>query len=353
MTKHPYADLDSYHFWSKSISKITADNVDPVVSAPFTLSQSDKIVTAGSCFAQHLAKRLEESGYNYYVTENLPEILSDLPKNEFGYRTYSARYGNIYTARQLLQLFDRAYGLFIPEQEFWNTKGYFVDPWRPAVEANGYKTLSELRFDRQYHLSSVRKAFEEADLFIFTLGLTEAWIDTRDGAVYPVAPGVIDGAFNPELHKFHNFSVTEVLSDMKTFLDKLWAINKNVKVLLTVSPVPLAATYENKQVMVATTYSKSVLRVVAEELSNQFENVTYFPSYEIITGSFNDGRYFAKNKRDVVEEGVDHVMRVFRKHFLSDAASTPIEKDKPLANKSFSERVTQLECEESLLDLDP
>jgi len=43
--------------------------VDPVVLAKFKISKSDKVVTAGSCFAQHIARHLKASGFNFYVTE--------------------------------------------------------------------------------------------------------------------------------------------------------------------------------------------------------------------------------------------------------------------------------------------
>ena len=61
--------------------------------------------------------------------------------------------------------------------------------------------------------------------------------------------------------------------------------------ILTVSPVPLVATAAGKHVLVATTYSKSVLRVACEEVCQKAADVMYFPSYEIITGNYNRGSY--------------------------------------------------------------
>ena len=39
--------------------------------------------------------------------------------------------------------------------------------------------------------------FEQSEIFIFTLGLTEAWRSKKDGAVFPLAPGVSAGSFDP------------------------------------------------------------------------------------------------------------------------------------------------------------
>jgi len=88
-------------------------------------------------------------------------------------------------------------------------------------------------------------------------------------------------------------------------------------VLLTVSPVPLIATYEPTHVLTATTYSKSVLRVAAGTLARELDWVDYFPSFEIITGSFNGGAYYQDDAREVTDAGVAHVMRCFARHYLA------------------------------------
>ena len=69
--------------------------------------------------------------------------------------------------------------------------------------------------------------------------------------------------------------------------------------------------------LVATSYSKAVLRVACEIVSSARDNVAYFPSYEIVTGPFARGSYFAEDLRSVTEEGVSHVMRMFFK-YLAD-----------------------------------
>jgi hypothetical protein len=89
-----------------------------------------------------------------------------------------------------------------------------------------------------------------------------------------------------------------------------------VRVLLTVSPVPLVATYEDRHVVVSTTYSKSVLRVAADEVTRQRDFVDYFPSYEIITSSATGRSYYAPDLRDVDDAGVQHVMRCFTRHYV-------------------------------------
>ena len=94
-------------------------------------------------------------------------------------------------------------------------------------------------------------------------------------------------------------------------------VNPSAKVILTVSPVPLAATALDQHVLVSTTYSKSALRVACDELCSRFRHVAYFPSYEIVTGSYTRGGYFGRDLRSIVEDGVEHVMRLFFQHATS------------------------------------
>ena len=174
---------------------------------------------------------------------------------------------------------------------------------------------------RATHLGSVREMFRECDWLVFTLGLTEAWRSKLDGAIYPVAPGVAGGAFDPERHEFVNYTAGQVSSALTDFVERMKSVNPRAKVLLTVSPVPLIATHENRHVWVSTTFSKAALRVAADEAERKFDNVIYFPSYEIITSPATEGRYFHDDLREVREAGVDHVMRVFSRHFLGNGVA--------------------------------
>ncbi|GEL44555.1 hypothetical protein MEX01_51460 [Methylorubrum extorquens] len=198
--------------------------------------------------------------------------------------------------------------------------------------------------------------FTSLDVFVFTLGLTEAWHDPSDGAVVPIAPGVVGIDDEAERYEFLNFTSTEVQADLEEFVSLLSSVNQSCKVILTVSPVPLVATYEKRHVLTATTYSKSVLRVAADECAQRQNNVIYFPSYEIITGSYARGNYFAEDLRSVTDEGVKHVMSVFMRHF-SEQGEIPRQMHDSTMGLSSSASIDlelaagrEIVCEEELLD---
>ena len=106
--KNPYTGKPAHQFWRQSVSGRGPEQIDPVIRVPFGISRTDQVATAGSCFAQHIASHLRDTGFGYFVPEDHPAFPFSEDEN---YGTFSARYGNVYTVRQLWQLFQRAYGL--------------------------------------------------------------------------------------------------------------------------------------------------------------------------------------------------------------------------------------------------
>jgi len=355
---HPYSGLPDHQFWRRAVAAKAPGALDPVVSGAFSISPQDKVVTAGSCFAQHIGRALKAHGFNYYIPESPPADMPEDVAKAANHGIFSARYGNIYTARQLVQLFDRAYGRFTPADDYWaRPDGRLADPFRPQIEPDGYADAAALHAGRESHLSAVRQVFEQSDVFVFTLGLTESWRSTVDGAVFPLAPGVAAGTMDEDRYEFVNFTAREVERDIDRFILRLHAVNPKARVILTVSPVPLMATYENRHVLVSTTYSKSVLRTAADMAARRWRHVCYFPSYEIITAHSHGESYFEDDLRNVKADGVEHVMRLFLKHYASPdntGTDTPAEDEESKAYEAeLMARRTEaaaLLCDEELLD---
>ncbi|SMF99505.1 GSCFA domain-containing protein [Burkholderia singularis] len=356
---NPYKHLPAHQFWRKAVANTEMHAFDPVVAPKFTISAQQKVGTAGSCFAQHISRRLAGIGFNYFVPESGADF-SESERKRLGYGVFSARFGNLYTVRQLLQLFEESMGRRTKTETVWRRPdGRYVDAFRPAVTPEGYGSPDAVLAARAEHLPHVRKMFTEMDVFVFTLGLTESWSNRAHGEVFPLAPGVAGGAYDEAAYRFTNLTVFDVMSDLRSFLLQLKQVNPRVNVLLTVSPVPLIATYENQNVLVATTYSKSVLRVAAQTACNEFDWVDYFPSYEIITGHYNAGRYYESDLREVNNLGVSHAMRCFLKHYTTSGARPAAEfaqavqpalPDAPLDDAHAAPSIGSVICDEELIE---
>ena len=309
-------------------------------------------MTMGSCFAQHIARHLVGLGLNHFIVEPPPAAVAPDEARRRNYGIFSARYGNIYTVRQALQLFERAFGLFSPEDDVWEVEGGYVDAFRPTIEPQPFSSPDAVRKAAAAHLGLVRQMFTEADWLIFTLGLTEAWRASGDGAVYPTAPGVAAGTFDPARYEFANFTLDTMKRDFSRFLGAVRKLNPSLRFILTVSPVPLIATYENRHVLCSSTYSKAALRVLADEMERAHRGVIYFPSYEIITSNAAGNAYFEDDLRSVREVGVRHVLRVFRKHFVAPGRVEP-ETGRPLSSDGGTPTPSQPEaviCDEELIE---
>jgi hypothetical protein len=344
---NPYNALADFHFWRRSIERLPMEQVDPIVRVRFKLKREERIATAGSCFAQHISQTLRLRGFNFLMTETDGHAEPATGPHFRNPGVFSARYGNLYTTRQLLQLFDRAYGNFVPREIAWKVAGdRYVDPFRPHIEPGGFATVGQVQTARERHLAAVRSMFENLDVFIFTLGLTEAWRNRVDGAVYPIAPGVVGSNLEADIHEFVNFDMAEVVCDMQSFIERIRGVNRSAKLILTVSPVPLIATYESSHVLVATTYSKSVLRVAAQEIFREDALTDYFPSFEIITGNHSRGAYFEKDLRSINALGVRRVMSLFLKHYAAEA------QDPTLHDEVMREHgeLGQVICDEEAID---
>lgn len=94
----------------------------------------------------------------------------------------------------------------------------------------------------------------------------------------------------------------------------------------------------------STTYSKSVLRVVAEQVMRRHDWVDYFPSYEIITGSYAGGLYYEDDFREVNNLGVAHAMRCFLRNYTEGGARQDAD-----AAHIAAARTTTIICDEEAI----
>lgn len=350
---HPYEDLPSRALWRTGVADAGGLPSDSWCRAKWLIRRDTAIATAGSCFAQHLGRRLKREGFAVLDVEPAPDLLPAARHEEFGYGIYSARYGNIYTARQMLQLAEEAFGRR-PMSEFVFEKGSrYVDALRPTIDPEGHATPEAVLAHRRHHLDRVGKLLRRADLIVFTLGLTECWEDIETGTVFPVCPGTAAGRFDPKLYRFRNLTFSETLEDLRAFRSLLRAEcpQRPPRFLLTVSPVPLTATATEQHVMLATSYSKSVLRAVAGQFAAEHDDVDYFPSYEIVTNPWSPQRGYASNFRGVTEAAVETVMTTFMAVHGGGAPqqSAPLPASVAQADVEAEEAMAVI-CDEELLD---
>ena len=230
------------------------------------IDKKTKIVSMGSCFARHLSTYLIKNKYNYLITEK-------------PFKQGSAHWERVFNTACIRQIFEYTYmpEKWKPAVRWWDHGFAVQDPFRRDIIYN--KDTCEQNF--QHHIACSRKALDNAEVLILTLGLTEVWRDFRDLMTFYRVPS--PKIYDKNIHEFHLQSIGECITDLQQAYSILHGYNKKVKIIVTVSPVPLFATFRNDvDVMTANMMSKSTLRVVAEYFS-QYRDVYYFPAYELVT----------------------------------------------------------------------
>ncbi len=355
---NPYQNLPERAFWRKSVAEKGVYGLADLWTSKWNITPNSAFATYGSCFAQHISRALLARDGNWVNEEPAPGDASEALAKRYNYNVFSSRTANIYTAKQLFTWLNLAENEDkIQDIEIWENDGRFRDSLRPMIEPNGFGSEDEARLSLQSTVRAFRRTVQKSDVFVFTMGLTEGWENSQTGQVYAMCPGTNAGTYDPNLHVFKNYTFQQNDRALARALNALRRINPKIRVLLTVSPVPLTATASGQHVLLATQYSKSVLRALAGQVASQVPYVDYFPSYELIVGAPTRSAFFAPNLRSVELPGVDVVM----KHFFNGLGSeTPKAKVENAPKKSPTDARSKelqdalekedLVCEEMILE---
>jgi hypothetical protein len=277
------------------------------------IDRSTAVVSAGSCFAQNISRQLQHWGYNYLIEMGKSKEHFTDPRD---YQTDSATCGNIYNVISMRQMVERAFLEWEPQQFLISKKTKKLDPFRAVLDFEDYDTYVARQTEFKYALN---RALTKCDAFILTLGMTEAWIFADTGEATSTGPRRAE----PTLVRHKNISVAETLAELERIHVLFAKHNPKAKIIATVSPVPLNATFKTEEhVVVANCLSKSTLRVALDEFAKRHpENVFYFPAYEIVVSCTRDP--WEVDMRHVSNAAVDRVMQQFQKMFLVDQAPLP------------------------------
>ncbi len=240
------------------------------------------IVAFGSCFAANISKYLHARGYNV------------LTKREN--RAYITQMGDgIVNTFAIRQQFEWAWRNKVPAADLWH--GY-------SAEEFGYDETVR---------SDTRALFDQAELFIITLGLSEIWYDEVTGEVFWRA--VPKDRYDPSRHKFRVSTHAETLENLRAIRAIIREFRPDAHILFSVSPIPLTATFRPVSCLTADAVSKAVLRSALDEMLRAEADDTrlhYMPSYEAVKRLFSN--QWTVDRRHVYPHVLDFNMKLFE-HF--------------------------------------
>ena len=224
------------------------------------VNKKTKFFTMGSCFARNLSRSLFNQGYQSSHLE-IAESLNS---------TFSNKYFIDYLDNHLE-------GLSLPGSVFEDR-------------------VSEL-MPQGMTADSVINSIKNADVFILTLGVAAVCFDRKSGEFILPKSNQYTAKSLSEKYEFRTTSVSENVKNILSVINFFKKLNSDCKIIITVSPVPMLASFEFKSCVIADCLSKSTMRLVAEEVVNhsKITNIYYYPSFEIFrwAGSNSSSFYAA------------------------------------------------------------
>jgi GSCFA family protein len=285
------------------------------------ITADTKVVALGSCFAEFFVKFLAQHGYNRWQLPNEPHSHSE----ENLLVAMPSIFENIFV---VVQQFRWAFNEFTPGAKLWFDK-----------DKRHFDATEERR-------EKVRRALEDGEVFVITLGLSEIWFDQI--ANEPMWRTIPLQFYEPERHLCRPASVSETVAAFSQLDELIDRYMTGKQFILTLSPIPLIATFRDQSAITANQASKATLRAALDEFLREGvvakkSRYHYFPSYEIVLNMFDSP--FSPDNRHVDPKVSNAVLSIFSNLYTDlppDGSSAP-ETESKIARAQ--DRIRSLEAE--------
>ncbi|MHA8095032.1 GSCFA domain-containing protein [Aquirufa lenticrescens] len=240
-----------------------------IPAASVSMNHRSRVLTMGSCFAASMGSRLSK----------LPLEVMTQPL------------GTLFHPFAI----TRAISGEVSE-DLYEHGGYFLHPDYHSIftATSSADLLEEIR-----SVANEASTFvASSDFLILTWGTSFSYFDKRLNKTVANCHKMPADRFEKRLS-----TVDEIVSN---FCSLLSTLPSTTQVVLTVSPVR-----HTKDGMQENQVSKSTLRVAADIVSKQFENVHYFPAYEIMLDELRDYRFYETDMIHPNQQAQDYIWERF------------------------------------------
>jgi len=276
-------------------ARVVRADFEPHFEPKFTLGQDAHVFTAGSCFAREIELALSKKNIDVLSWTPQSGLVSSLM--------------NRYTTHAIVGDFKVALGgTYNPNNIVAYGKKWF------DFTGHGEAETKEALLEQRLKVLDIYKNAEKADVILLTLGLVEVWYDTETEQYTNIPPWGQFLGTRFELRVTDYQENRAALEEFVAFVRE--RIRPDLKIIITVSPVPLSHTFSGKDIVAANAYSKAVLRAVAQDIVNNDPNIDYFPSYEMVTQA-DPATAWYPDYRHVRREYVERIMDLFQSKYLA------------------------------------
>jgi len=242
----------------------------PIPAAPVLMNHRSKVLTMGSCFSASMGARLSL----------LPLEVKTQP------------FGTLFHPFAITRALSGSVS-----EEVYEQNGYFLHPdYHSAFTAT---TPDELLIDVRSVAAEVSNFIADTDFLLLTWGTSFSYFDKHLNKSVANCHKMPADRFDKRLS-----TVEEIVEN---FCSLLSTLPSTTQVVLTVSPVR-----HTKDGMLENQVSKSSLRIAADIVSKRFENVHYFPAYEIMLDELRDYRFYEADLIHPNEQAQDYIWERFK-----------------------------------------
>lgn len=245
---------------------------------PAQLSLHSKILSAGSCFAEVIGNRLRFNKFQVIINP----------------------FGTIFNPVSITRLLETSItsqkvteSLMIEREGRW-----FHYDFHSSISGSDKADLSA-QISRQTALTGAH--LSQTDWLILTLGTAYIYRLKYSGDLVANCHKIAAPLFTKEL-----LSITHIVEAITSLSEQLASIRPGLQILLTVSPVR-----HIKDGIPENQVSKSVLRLACHQLIEQFSQIHYFPSYELMMDDLRDYRFYKKDMIHPSETAEDYIWDKF------------------------------------------
>lgn len=252
---------------------------------PVRINYRNKIMLTGSCFTAHIGNSLAE--LKFPVMQNPNGILFDPSSVASSIVSYIQN--KRYTKDDLFYL-----------NEVWNS-------WQHHSifsHVDAEQCLAGINSSQQ----QAHDFLKNAEWIIITLGSSFSYrLESGPVANCHRAPG--------QWFQKHLMTIEEINSVLDGCLHQLWQFNRNIKVIFTVSPVR-----HIRDGVIENNRSKARLIEVVHHLVNKFDNIFYFPAYELVIDVLRDYRFYDIDMVHPNYAATEFVLEKFTRHYIDEAS---------------------------------
>ena len=248
------------------------------------IDYQSKILLLGSCFSENIGDKL-----SYFKFQSI--------QNPFGILFHPKAIENLITNTSNKKVYSS--DDLIYQNEIWHS----FDAHSSLSSASENELLNKLNVA----ISLTNKKIKEASHIVITLGTSWVYRYIEIDTIVANCHKIPQKKFLKEL-----LSVSEISESLARSISLIKSINSDAAVIFTISPVR-----HLKDGFIENTQSKSHLIAAIHTLVNE-QDVSYFPSYEIMMDELRDYRFYAEDMIHPNKTAINYIWRKFIDTWFSE-----------------------------------